>query len=377
MRFLLHMGMGIAILLIALVIFKKQRKVADWYLIAWLGIFFCQLLFYDFTLYQKELNGSWAILGFSSVLLNMPFLFGYIRALMGKALSPRELFFHLSPFIFYCSIFLITQYRLDLGVQAERGYLTLTGNVPPWLGLYPFPLAILGMIYCVWNLMLLRNHKKRLPQFFSYDESINLNWIRYLIYGYLVFTLIGMLLIFGATNFGWFDIDRVFGVLAAIIGLLVAATGFWGLQQTDIFSDLPITAMPKPPDHAQPYQKSGLASEKAQYHARQLQRIMEEQALYMNEALTLPLLAESLNLSPSHLSQVINQQFEKNFFDFINTYRVEEAKRRLRNPQFSHFSILAIGLDCGFRSKSSFNRAFKKFVGQTPSEFRKEGERGK
>ena len=370
------MGMGIAILLIALVIFKKQRKVADWYLGAWIGIFFCQLLFYDFTLYQEGLSGSWAIVGFSSVLLNMPFLFGYIRALMGKALSIKELLLHISPFLLYCSVFLITQNRLGLAVQAERGYLTLEGPVPLWLHLHPFPLAIFSVIYCTWNLVLLRTHKQRLPQIFSYDEFINLNWIRYLIYGYLIFTLIGMVLIFGATNFGWFDINKVFGVLAAIIGLMVAATGFWGLQQTDIFSSLPSRDIPSVSDKTQPYQKSGLASEKAKHYAEQLRGFMEDKKLYLDEELSLPLLAEAVKLSPSHLSQVINQQFEKNFFDFVNLYRVEEAKIRLKNPEFSHFSILAIGLDCGFRSKSSFNRAFKKFVGKTPSEFRREGEKG-
>ncbi|MEM9723031.1 MAG: helix-turn-helix domain-containing protein [Bacteroidota bacterium] len=371
MRFLLHMGIGIAILLIALLVFKKERKLADFYLIAWIGIFFCQLLFYEFSLYQRGLNSFWAILGFSFPLLNMPLLYGYIRALIGRPLNPKELLSHVSPFLLYFFIFLGTKYLLDIEVQTAKGYLILEGPVPSWLQLYPIPLAILGFVYCIWNLILLRQHKKNLPQIFSYSESINLNWIRYLIYGYLLFTLFGLVLIFGATNFGLFDIDSVFGILAAVIGLMVAATGFWGLQQTDIFSTVPTPSIPNIQAEAEPYQKSGLAPERAQRLAEQLRTFMEEEHLYLNEELTLPLLAEAVNLSPAHLSQVINQQFGKNFFDFVNAYRVEEAKKRLRNPEFSHFSILAIGLDCGFRSKSSFNRAFKKFVGSTPSEYRK------
>jgi len=74
-------------------------------------------------------------------------------------------------------------------------------------------------------------------------------------------------------------------------------------------------------------------------------------------------------MSVNHLSQVINQQSGKNFFKFINEYRVEEAKRLLTDQSTQKYTILAIAYDCGFNSKSSFNTIFKQYTGKTPSDF--------
>lgn len=86
----------------------------------------------------------------------------------------------------------------------------------------------------------------------------------------------------------------------------------------------------------------------------------------------LPTLAEQLGVSPHHLSQVLNDRFQRNFYDFINAYRVEEVKRRLVDPAHRQEKVLSIGLDCGFSSKSTLDAAFKKWTGMTPSAFRKE-----
>src|SRR4030095_13495565 len=86
---------------------------------------------------------------------------------------------------------------------------------------------------------------------------------------------------------------------------------------------------------------------------------------------TLQKLAKTLAISPHHLSQIINEQLNQNFFDFINYHRIEEAKRMLVDPARPHYSILAISEEVGFNSKSAFNAAFKKHTDMTPSEFRK------
>ncbi|MES9930149.1 MAG: helix-turn-helix domain-containing protein, partial [Candidatus Thiodiazotropha sp. 6PDIVS] len=74
--------------------------------------------------------------------------------------------------------------------------------------------------------------------------------------------------------------------------------------------------------------------------------------------------------SPNYLSQVINEQSGYNFFDFINRYRVDEAKRCLTTPS-GQSNVLSIALDSGFNSKSAFYTAFKRHTGQTPSQYRK------
>ena len=91
---------------------------------------------------------------------------------------------------------------------------------------------------------------------------------------------------------------------------------------------------------------------------------------FLNENLSLSLLAEKSEILQSHISQVINQHFQMHFYDFINRYRVEEAKEKLSSSDFDHLSVLGIAFDCGFKSKSSFNRYFKKHTGVSPTEFK-------
>ena len=101
---------------------------------------------------------------------------------------------------------------------------------------------------------------------------------------------------------------------------------------------------------------------------------MELEKVYTDGDLTLQKLATKLSIPVQHLSQVVNEHHQQNILEFINAHRVEEAKRRLRDPEKKHLSILAIAEDVGFNSKSSFNAVFKKYTNVTPSEFRKMGE---
>lgn len=91
---------------------------------------------------------------------------------------------------------------------------------------------------------------------------------------------------------------------------------------------------------------------------------------YLNPELTLTQLASDLDITTHHLSQIINEQFKLNFFEYINQFRVEEVKSRISNPEFENYSFLGIALDSGFNSKSSFNRIFKKFTNQTPTQYK-------
>ncbi|MBL7818417.1 MAG: helix-turn-helix transcriptional regulator [Saprospiraceae bacterium] len=89
---------------------------------------------------------------------------------------------------------------------------------------------------------------------------------------------------------------------------------------------------------------------------------------YLNPELTLSDLASNLKTNTSILSQVINSGFSKNFNDFVNQYRVEEFKQKAKSTDYQHLTLLAIAFECGFNSKATFNRAFKKMTGQNPSD---------
>ena len=100
--------------------------------------------------------------------------------------------------------------------------------------------------------------------------------------------------------------------------------------------------------------------------------IITTQKVFLDEKITLNLLAEQLQTTPHLLSKTINHIQKMHFFDFINLYRIAEAKKILADPNKTHFTIEGIGFEVGFNNKTSFNKAFKKFTEQTPSEFRRQ-----
>jgi AraC-like DNA-binding protein len=120
------------------------------------------------------------------------------------------------------------------------------------------------------------------------------------------------------------------------------------------------------------YKTSALLSETVDEVLPRLTQMMEEEKVYLDADLTLKKLAKRLNVHYNHLSQIINERMGKSFNDFINSYRIGEAKVKLADPAEGKKTILEIAYDTGFYSKSVFNTAFKKFTGKTPSEFRKE-----
>lgn len=101
----------------------------------------------------------------------------------------------------------------------------------------------------------------------------------------------------------------------------------------------------------------------------ELKHYFENEKPFLNPNLTINDLAQHLNTPSYIVSRVINEGFEKNFFDFVNYYRVIEFKEQINNPKFKNYTLLSIAFEVGFNSKTSFNRAFKKITNQTPSEF--------
>src|SRR5690606_35792170 len=98
---------------------------------------------------------------------------------------------------------------------------------------------------------------------------------------------------------------------------------------------------------------------------------MQKQKPYLESDLNLIKLANLLSVSTHQLSYVINTGFNKNFFQYINEYRIEKAKKLLSDNTNDNLSILGIAFESGFNSKTSFNTTFKKMTGKTPSEFKK------
>lgn len=117
------------------------------------------------------------------------------------------------------------------------------------------------------------------------------------------------------------------------------------------------------------YAKSTINPEKLEKYRIQLEQSMVKERLFLKADLSALMLSKHLNIPTHALSQTINEGFEMNFYDFINQYRIEEVKKRLVDKQFNYLTITGIGESVGFGSKSSFQRAFKKHLSMTPSEY--------
>lgn len=122
------------------------------------------------------------------------------------------------------------------------------------------------------------------------------------------------------------------------------------------------------------YQSSSLKEHQKNMYQTKLIEHMDQQKSYLDPELTITEFSEQLNIPSYYLSQIINERLDCNFLDFVNQYRIATAKKKLRNDSLAHFTVMSIAYESGFNSKTAFYAAFKKNVGVTPSQFRKQGD---
>jgi YesN/AraC family two-component response regulator len=102
-----------------------------------------------------------------------------------------------------------------------------------------------------------------------------------------------------------------------------------------------------------------------------INQTMQKEKLYLHETLSLRTLAKRLQMDPNLVSYVLNNVLDKSFYDYVNEFRIEEVKRKIDDPAYSHLKMVEVGYECGFNSKATFNRVFKKLTGKSPSEYKK------
>jgi AraC-like DNA-binding protein len=240
------------------------------------------------------------------------------------------------------------------------------------------------LIYFGLTFWLIKKHQQTIKDLFSAIEKINLSWLKILTFAIGVIVAIDVLLFF-FVKFGALEFSNAVLLISLIVAFLIYAIGYFGLMQPTIFShsqiaekvqNTEVTAnvveeIPSA-EKREKYQKSTLTDEQSEQHLASLLELMQTERLYLEGELKLLDVAEKLNVSTNNLSQIINEKLNKNFYDFVNEYRVETAKGLLLNPKKQHLTLLAIAFDSGFNSKSSFNNVFKKQTSLTPSEFKKQ-----
>lgn len=140
----------------------------------------------------------------------------------------------------------------------------------------------------------------------------------------------------------------------------VIALGYYTLKNPEAIS-LPVTV--------KKYESKPSGIENINELSLNLEKIMLEKKPYLNPRLTLPELAEMSGISTHLLSRIINEKHQKNFFSYINSYRIEEFKKIVERQEKKNLTLLAIAYEAGFNSKTTFNTAFKKLTNQTPKEY--------
>jgi AraC-like DNA-binding protein len=164
-----------------------------------------------------------------------------------------------------------------------------------------------------------------------------------------------------------FCTDGLFLSLSVFIILI----GYFGLRQKEIFTNFPVEDFDTLTESKTKYAGLVLKETDVAQYAIKIKNYMDTDKPYLDADLTLQQLASSLEIPSHHLSRVVNEKFGYHFFDFINHYRVEEVKIKISDPKFQNYSLLGVAFECGFNSKSAFNRVFKKTTGLTPSEYQK------
>ncbi len=360
--------------------------------LAMLTLAFATDLAHEF-LFQSEYLVSLPLLRYVDPIINLfygPFFYLYVRAL-----TQRESFklnftqcLHFLPVIVaivICSTLptLNDEQFHRLFYQGDPVIVADEITVMATMGRIALSSALSIGIYLFLSIRRLVIHARKIRQEFSSIEKVTLNWLRYLLVA--LSTLYAILIFDGFFSQDLGLNDNINHLLYLLVVVVIYAMGYMGMRQPAIFSPSEYvtrvsseeTAVEKSTvdsdtvsSGSEKYKSSALDAESSAALCSELKQHMQEQKPYLEAQLTLPQLATQIQISSNYLSQVINEQVQLNFFDFVNGYRVNEAKTLLLERR--NLSVLDIAYQSGFNSKSAFYTAFKKHVGMTPSEFKKQ-----
>jgi AraC-like DNA-binding protein len=224
-------------------------------------------------------------------------------------------------------------------------------------------------VYSVLAFIEIKRHQDNLKNLISYTSGvITLNWLKVVsisfYVAYFILFILGGLSMIG--NFIPFD---PYFVIFGFIALFSFIYSFYGIKQPVIFG---LELKPDGDDkkETEKYIKSGLKENQAMDYLQKLILCVEDNKPYLDRDLSIHDLSIMTGIPRHHITQVLNEKHKRNFFTFINEYRVKEVIDRFSDPKYNHYTILAIAFDAGFNSKTTFNSIFKSQTGLTPSEFR-------
>jgi AraC-like DNA-binding protein len=291
-----------------------------------------------------------------------PLLFLCIKSLVFRDFILRRTdLLHLLPFAIYCLYVGLNFYGNPLNIRLEmlnsESFVYSTNFVT-----MEFVSKLTRFSYVIACFILISRYGLMLQEKHSNMEKAHISWLRALVAGFMLVMLFELILsaskIFTHYHYIYFYIGltRYYTTFFLINLLVFTAIRFFGM-----FEQVNEEELPK-----RPVDEFSINPEEAESIDS---RIKQEQ-LFMDPDITLDSLAETLEVMPRDLSMIINRHFGSNFYTFINSYRIEEAKKMLKDQAKKDTTITDIYLAVGFNSKSVFYTFFKKLEGMTPTKYR-------
>ena len=363
---LITVGISQALVLSLLLCLKKDRKVADMILAMELSLMFVIAILYNYrnelTPYIPGLPIHAYVLGYLGALL----FYFYVKAVSEGDFrwSWKKYGAHLLPFLGAFSILVINVYPFPAAERMLICERIMMNDHPFWFEIIYYGLFLAVFPYYLYKTYsLLRQHDEYILTKFSYLEDISLGWLNR--FFWIELATWAAFVLFEVMGSYWFSLLPTLGMQMSFIVLMLGILylGIYGLREHGVFVDVAI----EPEEET--INPIGLTQEKVEAHIHCLRQYMLVEKPYLEPKITIAELSHRTQIPINQLSKVINEQLGMNFFDFINSYRVEEFKQLVHDNRFEHFTLLGLAFEAGFNSKSTFNAIFKKFTEQTPSEY--------
>ncbi|MEZ5105627.1 MAG: helix-turn-helix domain-containing protein [Draconibacterium sp.] len=291
-----------------------------------------------------------------------PLLYFYVRSLAVESFQPQwKQLFHLTPLI------LVAIHR-SFSNAVSISSSALPGSSENIYNRMYFSLAVISMIvYWIFSIQIILKHRKNIPFYFSnYSKKNTLTWLFFVIALFFFLFLSDLLVYFLERLLETKFVNLPF--LEFNLTVFAFIMLFFGINQTVIYE--PEELKENGGKNESKYDRSAMSKDEIEKIRKLIFNYLKERKPYLNSEYNLQMMVTDLNISRQKLSQVINLGEQKNFYQLINEFRIEEVKTRMTTPGFEHYTLLGIAFECGFNSKTSFNRIFKEITGLTPSEYK-------
>lgn len=358
---------------LSILLFKKQNKSKhDYILASWLIFLSSYVSFYSFSNAEFFISNPWVINFYISLLLlNGPFLYVYIKSLTDTNFQLNaKVFLHLIPFIifnFYLIYFFENKEILKNSCSIHG---TTELKLPMFYMFFLYIIAFSVPVYIIKMILLIKKHKKIVSNNFSDTEKKTLVWMRDLMVILFIIWLILVSIIYIHHVLLYFTDSFCVNGLFLTFSALIILIGYYGLGQPVIFTKQSVFIIDDNKAREKTYSSNFLKQEDVELYKETLDSFMNNNKPFLNNKITLTQLAAEININPNYLSRIINENYNQNFCDYINHYRINEFIKRLSDNKYKNYSLIAIAFDCGFNSKTTFNRFFKKVTKLTPSEYK-------